>query len=536
METMTILIPSFYGGSSHEEVGQNSNIYKSLLQNGVQKKDAREYSKSMPLYWGDQQFTSGPVYFGAIICFLFVLGLFLVKGPLKWWIIVASVLSIVLSWGKNFELLSDFFFYYIPLYNKFRSVTMILSIAQLTFPLLAFIILNRILNKEIDKAEVIKALKFSFYITGGITLFFALLGSSLFEFSSANDAAMKGQFPDWLMEALREDRISNFRTDAIRSFIFILVSATILWAFIHDKLKVQYVYIAFPLLVLADMWGIDKRYLNNDDFKFKKNYESQVFVPSAANETILQDPDPDFRVFNYTAGITSDAITSYFHKSVGGYSAIKLRRYQDLIDSCLSRGNRGVFNMLNTKYYIGQDKNSGQTFAQRNPEALGNAWFVPAYRLVNNADEEINSLKNIEPKDSAYIDKIFADQLKGVTVTNDSTGKIKLISYHPHKLVYESENRYDGLGIFSEIYYQPGWNAYIDGKLTPHLRADYVLRGLVIPKGKHQIEFKFEPQYYYTGEKISYVGSMILLLFIAGCVFMAGKNYYQNESSHPKHV
>lgn len=535
-ETMTLFIPSFYGGSSNEDVGQNSNIYKSLIQNGVSKKEAKDYSKGMPLYWGDQPSTGGPIYFGAIVCFLFVLGLLLVNGPVKWWILTASILSIVLSWGKNFEIVSDFFFYYVPLYNKFRSVTMILCIAQLTFPLLGFIVLEKILHQELDKEKVLKKLKLAFYITSGIALFFVVFGSSLFEFESVNDRAYSTQFPDWLLQALKEDRVSNMRTDAIKSFIFVFLGAALIWAFLKNKISPLHVSLGISFLVLVDLWTVDKRYLSNDDFKTKKNFESTYFVPSVANETILKDPDPNFRVFNYTTGLTSDAVTSYFHKSIGGYSAIKLRRYQDIIDSCLSRGNRGVINMLNTKYFIGQDKSTGQQFAQPNPEAAGNAWFVNSYKLVKNADEEINSLRNIVPKDTAYLDEKFADQLKGLSVQKDTAAAIRFISYHPHKLVYESQSAYPGVAVFSEIYYQPGWNAYLDGKPSQHFRTDYILRGMVLPAGKHTIEFRFEPAHYFIGEKISLAGSVLMVFFIIACIAMAVRNHFKNESSTAKHI
>jgi hypothetical protein len=316
------------------------------------------------------------------------------------------------------------------------------------------------------------------------------------------------------MQALVEDRESFLRMDSVRSFVFICLIAGSLWLFVQNKLKEAYFLPIVCILVLIDLWSVDKRYLDNSDFKSKRNHELEAFSPTPANEMILQDTDPYFRVFNTTSGITMDAFTSYFHKSVGGYSAIKLSRYQDLIDSCLSRGNMGVFNMLNTKYFIVQDPQTKSPIAQRNPDASGNAWFASSYKLVDNADEELNSLKNINPKGVAFVDKTFKGNLSGLEITDTSNGSISLATYHPHRLVYQSESQTEGLGIFSEIYYQPGWNAYIDGKITPHLRANYVLRGLRIPAGKHKIEFKFEPSHYFVGEKIALVGSIVLVVFL----------------------
>jgi hypothetical protein len=514
VETMTIFIPYFYGGSSHEDIGKSSHVYKTLISKGYQN-EAKDISRSAPLYWGDQPFTSGPVYFGAIVCFLFILGLFLVKGNSKWWILGATILSIMLSWGKNFEWLSYLFFDYIPLYNKFRSVTMVLSIAQISVPLLGFLALREIVNGKTSKDEILDALKKSTFITGGIALFFALFGSIVFDFISESDAENLKQLPEWLIEAIREDRASKLRLDSLRSLFFVVAAAGLIWALVKEKMPSLVFYLAMCFLILIDLSMVDKRYLNGDDFKVKKNYEKEVFAETSADEAILQDKDPDFRVYNTTQrNLTGDAITSYYHKSLGGYSAIKLRRYQDIIDSALYKNNMSVINMLNTKYFIVQDKETGSLSAQRNPGALGNAWFVDSYKLVKNADEEINAIQNFDPSKTAIIDERFKDQVQGKTFSKDSTGKIKLTSYHPNRLSYEYEASGDQLVVFSEIYYQPGWDAYIDGKLSPHFRANYILRAMVVPSGKHTIEFKFEPKSYIVGEKISLGGSVILILFL----------------------
>jgi hypothetical protein len=512
IEPMTILIPSFYGGSSHEQLSTSSTTYKTMVNNGISKSQAKEYIESMPLYWGDQPFTSGPVYFGAIVCFLFVLGLVLVKGPLKWWIIPVTILSIMLSWGKNFEPLTDLFFHYVPLYNKFRSVTMILSIAEITFPLLGFVVLKKIMDSELSKEEIMKGLKIALGVTGGIALFFAILGGAFFDFNGASDA----QMPTWIVESLKEDRASALRTDAFRSLFFIAATAGMIWAVTYDKLKQNVFYGLLALLILVDLWTVDKRYLNSKDFKNKEKFEETIFVPSQADNIILQDKDPYFRVFNVTTNPFADAITSYFHKSIGGYSAIKLGRYQDLIDAQLSKNNMAVLNMLNTKYFIVPDKQNNQPAVQRNPGALGNAWAVDSVRIVPNPDEELKALSNFDPSRTAIVDQRFEDYVKDLNLTIDSTASVVLEDYHPNHLTFKSTAQKDQLVVFSDVYYQPGWNAYIDGKPVDHIRVNYILRALKIPAGEHTILFKFEPKSYITGEKISRAGSWILVLSVLG--------------------
>jgi len=511
-ETMTILIPSFYGGSSNEQLSSSSETFKTMVNNGIAKGQAKEYIESMPLYWGDQPFTSGPVYFGAIVCFLFVLGLVLIKGPLKWWIIPVTILSIMLSWGKNFELLTDLFFSYVPLYNKFRSVTMILSVAEITFPLLGFVVLKKVLDSELSKEEIMKGLKIAFGVTGGLALFFAILGGAFFDFNGSSDS----QLPAWLIDSLKEDRASALRVDAFRSLFFIAAAAGMIWAVINDKLKANIFYIILAVLILVDLWTVDKRYLNSKDFKNKEKFEETIFVPSPADDIIAQDKDPYFRVFNVTTNPFADAITSYFHKSVGGYSAIKLGRYQDLIDAQLSKNNMAVLNMLNTRYFIVPDKQTNQPMVQRNPGALGNAWAVDSVRIVPNPDEELKGLGNFDPARTAIVDKVFENYVKGLDLSIDSSASIVLKDYHPNHLTFESKSKKEQLVVFSDIYYQPGWNAYIDDKPVEHIRVNYILRALKIPAGEHTVSFKFEPKSYITGEKISRIGSWILVLSIVG--------------------
>jgi hypothetical protein len=529
-ELLTILIPYYYGGSSNESLGQNSELFKAMLENGIPKAEAKKYIKSIPLYWGDQPFTSGPVYFGAIIFFLFVLGMVLLKDNFKWWVLGVSIFALIISMGKNVEGLSKLLFYNLPLYNKFRSVTMAVCIAQLTFPFIAGALLVKIAKREISSKDFMKGLKWA----GGITGFFLIIGLMVSfgaDFVSVNDAELSKGFPEWAMDAMRLDRAGYLRMDIFRSVFFIAVTAGILWAFVNEKIQAYTFYAILAVAVIIDLTSVDKRYLNADNFRSGKTLEREAFAMTPADEQILQDKDY-YRVYNLTKSSFSDATTSYFHKSIGGYSGIKLGRYQDLIAGQLdsNKNNTGVLNMLNMRYVIIPNQKTGEGIVQRNPQAMGNAWVVPAYKIVANADEEMKSLDSINPAAIAYIDKRFEDQLKGLTIQFDSSASIKLTSYHPNRLQYKSKAATEQLAIFSEIYYQPGWNAYVDGKPVEHFRANYVLRGMRIPAGEHVIDFKFEPAHYFIGEKISFIGSIVLFLFLAVAIGLELRRMEQNKN------
>jgi hypothetical protein len=521
METFTLFIPYFHGGGSNEELGTGSASYKALIQNGVPKADARKYVKNIPLYWGDQPFTAGPVYFGAIIVFLFVFGMFFIKSSYKWWILGVSLVTIMLAWGKNFAPLNDFLFYYFPLYNKFRSVTMILSVTQLVVPFLAFLALIELIQKEISYDRFMHSLKWSAGICIGVALAVVLLGGLFTDFSGARDSEYG--LPDWFLNAILEDRASKLRMDAFRSLFFVTLAAGILWAYATQRLKPVVFFAALAVLVLVDLTLVDNRYLNDSNFQKFRSWEQDVFVKTAADEFILRDTTY-YRVYNMTKSPFNDATTSYYHKSIGGYSAIKLGRYQEMIDSLIRKNNMAAFNMLNTKYIIVSDQKTGEVFPQRNPEALGNAWFVDSIEIVANADEEIAAMQNFDPKNLAIVDQRFAEPIKGWTPAYDSTATIQLIEYHPNRLKYSSQTSTEQFVVFSEIYYQPGWNAYIDGQLAPHGRVNYILRGMKVPAGTHTIEFKFEPEHYYKSEKVSFWGSILFVLFLAS---MIGINIYQ---------
>ncbi|MCF8368135.1 MAG: YfhO family protein [Bacteroidales bacterium] len=527
-ETGTLLIPNFHGGASQAKLSESSHVYDALIQNNIPPKQAKEYIKAMPTYWGTQPFTSGPVYVGAIVVFMFVFGLFAIKGRFKWWLLLATLLSIMLAWGKNFPLLTNLFLDYFPGYNKFRAVSMTLVIAEVAMPILAFVALNEIFKSSIDKKSILKNLTYALYIVGGFCLIFALLPGIFFDFTSPNDIQYKQGYPEWLLDAIILDRGKLMRLDALRSLSFILITAGGIWAYVSGKLKKSYLLALIILIAVIDMWPVDRRYVDESDF-IKKSSMEKPFTKSLADEFILKDTDPNYRVLNVMSDPFKDAQTSYFHKSIGGYHGAKLRRYQELYDHHVGAGfNMEILNMLNTKYFIqpGKDK---KPVAVPNMEALGNAWFVNDYLLVDNADEELEKVGEIKPADVAVIDKRFKSFIENYTPGRDSTGQIKLIEYAPNKLVYQSNTTKDQLTVFSEIYYEKGWNAYVDGELIPHFRVDYVLRGMILPAGKHMVEFKFEPKVYYVGEKISLASSLLLILMVLGYVAFEVRNFLKKS-------
>ncbi len=525
-ETMNLLIPNFVGGAS-SGFGTKSKTYNLLRKSNVP--NARQIATQYPLaYWGPQRFTSGPMYFGAVVIFLFVLGLFLVKGVEKWWLLSATILAILLAWGKHLQFFSDFFIYYVPGYNKFRAVSMTLVIAEFAVPLLGILAVKEVMDGKVSKDDLLKAVKNTFYILGGITVFFALFPGLFFNFSAPiDDQLQSAGWPAQFIDAIRQDRRHLMQADAWRSFAFVTLTALALGALAYKKIKAGLFYFLLGGLILLDLWAVDKRYLNNDDFVPKKEVEVP-FRPTQADLEILKDKSPDYRVMNLTVSTFNDASTSYFHKSVGGYHGAKMRRYQDLITYQISKNNMQVLNMLNTKYFIVNQK--GQPAAQMNPGALGNAWFVEEYQIVPNADSEMLALSNFDPGKKAIVNKQFETFVEGYKPGADSTARIRMLSYAPNHLVYEYQAAKPRLTVFSEIYYRKGWLAYIDGKPAPHFRADYVLRAMVLPPGQHKVEFYFKPKGYFVGNKIDLAASSILiLLFIGGLVLEATKKKEESD-------
>ncbi len=545
-ETLTLLVPNFKGGASaalsqsETAMSKANPMYSSLYG-------------SLTQYFGTQPMTSGPVYVGAFVLFLFVLGCFIVKGPLKWALIGATFFSIVLSWGKNFMPLTDFFIDYVPLYNKFRAVSSILVIAEFTIPLLAIFALKRLLEEpEILKQEK-KPLGISLLLTAGIALLLAVAPGSIGsgyvpaqEAQMLQNAVNQQMIPanelSGILANLGEMRAELVSSDALRSFIIIGIGCSLLWLYASGKLRSSLTIAGITILCLADMWGVNKRYLNDAQF-VPHSIRTETFTKTNTDELILQDTSLDYRVLNFATSTFDDNNTSYWHKSVGGYHPAKLRRYQEMIEHHISPEMQAAYkaiataggemdsvdankfrilNMLNTKYFIfpaGQQRHL-------NPHAYGNAWFVNKVQYVNNANEEIDALDSIIPTETAVVDARFKDVLKGATESyKDSLSSIRLTSYAPNRLTYETNNAQDGIAVFSEIYYPDGWHVTIDGQPAELARADYILRTMYVPAGQHTIEMRFDPTSLHVTEGIAYGALALLVIGIIVAVLIAKRKY-----------
>jgi hypothetical protein len=519
LETFDLFIPRFMGGSNNENLGKDSHIYR-FLKDKAGRKQASGFAENAPMYWGEQPIVAAPAYIGSLMIFLFIMGIFLVKGKLKNWLVAATVFSILMSWGKNFDFLTDLFIDYVPLYNKFRAVSSIQVIAELAIPLLAILGMQKFLDKSIKVDDKINALKKSALIIGGLALLFTISGTYLFSFESYRDPRFENMLKGF-SSVLVEDRRVLFFQDSLRTLLFVVFFTLTLWLFIKDKINRNVLLGVFLVFVLIDMVGIAKRYVNDDDFISAKKLE-QPFVLGEMDAQIRKDKG-HYRVLNLTVGTMNDGSTSFFHNSIGGYHAAKPRRYQELYDFQIARNNIDVLNMLNTKYIIFPD-DKNQASAQLNDEANGNAWFVHEIKFVENADEEIKALDSLETKNIVIVNKEFQKEIDNFTFQQDSTASIKLVHYQANALSYESNSKVDQIAVFSEMYYKNGWNAYIDGELSPHFRADYVLRSLKIPKGKHKIEFKFEPEVIKKGNTITLISYAFLILIPLGWFFKERKS------------
>lgn len=516
-ETFTLLVPNLYGASSHYNLGEDSETYKVVARN-YGAAQARNLVKHLPTYWGPQPFTSGPVYIGAIVCFLFVLGLFLVNGREKWWLVAATILSIVMAWGKYFPVVNEFLFYNLPLYNKFRAPSMSLVIASLTMVTLGVLGVKELIerHKAGNDNGIMKTLCWSAGITAGLSLMFALCGGSMFDFAGASDA----QLPEALHAPLRADRVAMLKSDAWRSFAFIVAAFAVLAAWLRIKsMKLGYMLAAMTLLILVDLWSVDKRFLSWDTFMPKQ--KSTEILPTAADKQILADKDPNFRVFNLTSSTFNDSRTSYFHKSVGGYSPVKLRRYQDIIDHFFARNlNMNIINMLNVKYFIVPGEKGGQQ-VQMNPTALGNCWFVDKVQFVADPNEEIKAIEKFDPVAVAFVDVEWKEKMPAIEQYSnnaDSTDYIRLAEYkNPGNLIYESNSTAPRFAVFSEVFYKT-WKAFIDGKEVTPVRTNYILRGLPVPAGKHTIEFLCVDDVMTGSAKISLYGSIFVGVVILAMV------------------
>ncbi len=560
-ETFTFLIPNFKGGASAAIGGVDKDALKSV------DPQMREQVAQSSAYFGEQPFTSGPVYIGAIVILLCVLGLFIIDHPLKWPLIIGTIMSVMLAWGKNFMGLTSFFMDYFPGYNKFRAVSMILIVAELTIPLLAVLALDKFIKSAAKnetftlpflktQIDLKKVLIISVVLVGGFCLISAFMPTvtnsfipageetqivNQFRQSGAPDAQIAQFMPDFLSN-IEKARESIFKSDARRSLTFVGLAAIFLFLYLTKKLKLELFFLSLGVFILADLWPVASRYLNDKNFVPKAQYDAPP-TKSAADEQILQDKSLDYRVLNLSTSTFNDAATSYYHKSIGGYHGAKLKKYQEIIDFHLDKeinafydglntavqndslmqihtAKLGVLNMLNTKYVIVPAKD--QTFAIPNPQANGNAWFVKNIKTVANADSEIVALYGLNTKSDAVIQQ-KNKEITPVASSYNTDGKITLQSYKPNYLVYETDSKDKGFAVFSEIYYPKGWDAYIDGKLTPHTCVNYVLRGMEIPAGKHKVEFKFEPKSYRTGNTIAMIGSILVLIAVGGGLFFATK-------------
>lgn len=516
-ESLSFLIPGIKGGASSVDIGENSGLCKDLVSNGVSRKDAAEFCKQIPLYWGDQSFTAGNVYMGAVVCFLFVLGLIIVKGPYKWAIAVATLFSIMLAWGHNFMSMTEAFFRFMPLYNKFRAVSSILIVAEITMPLLGFMAIREIMNGNVSKEKVKKGIYISAGITAGICIFFALFGRLIFSFTGAGDAAF-AQWPDFLKNGIINERKVLLTRDSLRSAMFIILSAATVWLFSDGKIKGAVTAAILGVLVLADMWPVDRRYFNENNYVNASQYRGQ-FEMKPYEKQILSDRDPHFRVLNATTSTFNDARTSRYFKSIGGYSAVKLRRYQDIIERHISRNNMNVINMLNAKYFIVEGEN-GQPTPLRNANAMGNAWFVDTLLIVDSATEESDALNSINLHTTAVTDREFASFAQNAVHGHDSLASVVLTEYTPRTLDYECSSTKGGTLVFSEVYYPYGWKAYIDGKPAEHFRVNYILRALNVPAGGHKIHFEFAPDSVRKGEPISAICIFTMYALILGCIVL----------------
>lgn len=547
-ETFSLLVPNVKGGASvplsrSEKAMEKANpMYSSLYSQLTQ-------------YFGDQPMTSGPVYVGAFVLMLFILGCFIVKGPMKWALLGATIFSILLSWGKNFMGLTDFFIDYIPMYNKFRAVSSILVIAEFTIPLLAILTLKEILTKPELLKEKLKYIYISFGLTGGLALLFAIAPRLFFPtYIPGNEmAALQNALPadqlSPIIANLEEMRVHLFTSDAWRSFFIVTIGTLLLLAYNAKKLKATWTIAAIALLCLGDMWSVNKRYLYDEQF-IPKSEQTATFRKTQTDELILQDPSLDYRVLNFAGNTFEENNTSYWHKSVGGYHAAKLRRYQEMIDHHIAKEMQAayqevataggqmdsvnaakfpVLNMLNTKYFIFPAGQQGQTVPIENPYTFGNAWFIDKIQYVNNANEEIDAIGQVDLQQTAIVDSKFKEALKGVNEGyKDSLSTIRLTSYKPNQLVYETSSPQDGIVVFSEIYY-PGWTATIDGKPADIARADYILRAMNVPAGKHTIEMRFDPQSLHITEGIAYGAMALLLVGVIILIWIYRKKYSENS-------
>lgn len=532
-ETFCVLIPYLYGGSSSEPASKAPET-EALI--GGQ-------ASHLPLYWGPQQFLSGPVYFGAVICFLFVLGFLVIKSPHKWWVLAVTIFTIMLSWGKHFPAFNYWMFDNLPMYNKFRTPTMILVIPQLLFPMLGIWGLAEILRGKLTQEELWKKIKLSAGILVGLCVLIAIGGSMFFDYTHPQS---DNQIPQQILGALKNDRAALATKSALTSAVYILIAAALLWAYNKSKVNKNMLTAGIGLLIAIDLLSVASNYLNEENYIDQDVYEAQ-FNPRPVDQQILQDKDPYYRVLDLSRNTYNDAIQAYWHKCIGGYSPAKMEIYQDLIDVHLGgqynqgRFNASVLNMLNTKYIIFQS--GQQVLAQQNPDACGNAWFVHDVKWVNTADEEVMALKGpalgdmesmpdaFNPLQTAIIRKDYQDHFNNYAFGADSTSFVRLTKYGLNELNYVSQNSKDGFAVFSDIWYPYGWEAYVDDNPVEIFRVNYALRGIKIPAGNHNVKFVFNPKSFRQGDNIASISSFLLIGLVIAAIVLIGKGKEANPPS-----
>ena len=511
LESFNLFIPRFMGGGNREDLGKDSETYKAYKALGASPLQALQESRQAPMYWGNQPIVEAPAYLGAVVVFLFVLALFLYHGRFKWWLIIGVLVSLLLSYGKNLSFLTDLFIDYVPLYNKFRAVSSIQVILELCTPLLATLGLAQVFNKEVSSKAKLDALKKASAIVAGITLTFLIFKNTFFDFVGATDGQFLQYYGASFVEAIRLDRSTIFSDDVLRTLLFVLASAALIFTYLKQKISQNTTVILLGLVLVIDLVGVDRRYVNTDNFvaaiKVDKPYQL-----STINKEILTDTTT-YRVLDLSDNSTK---TSYFHNAIGGYHAAKLRRFQELQEFHIDKNNFEVLNMLNTKYVIYKDNKDVLSYF-KNDESNGNAWFVNSVKAVQTADEEIMALDSIHTKFTAISKK---SEFPSKNYKIDSTAVIKLVEYKLNKLVYESKNASDGFAVFSEVYYKNGWDVTIDGLEVDHFNVNYVLRGLNIPKGSHQIVFRFNPSVVKTGSNIALISTIMFVVLILGQVVL----------------
>ena len=522
-ESFNLIAPRLFGGSNNEALGSDSSMYQFMINQGVPEVQAIDYVKGMPTYWGDQPIVAAPAYVGAVVFFLAFLALFIDNRKIKYVFFGGAMIALVLSWGKNFPSVTNFFIDYVPMYDKFRAVSSIQVILELCFPVLAVMGLQSFfqLNADEQKKGLLQTTLFG--IGTLVILFFA---KGLFNFSGSGDEYFLKSYGPAFVDALKADRKTMYSADLLRSSFFILITAAALWLFIKNKLKQQTTIIVIGLVMIFDLFLVDKKYVSEKDFVSKREVEVP-FQATPVDLQILKDSS-NYRVFEINGNLSS-ARASFFHKSIGGYHAAKPRRMQQLFDYQIAKNNLEALNFLNVKYLIQTDKD-GKEFPIANPDANGNAWFVSQVKVVHSADEEMKALDKLDSKNVAVINTNNFE-VKKTNFVKDSLSIITLDSYQPNDLKYTSINTNEGLAVFSEMYYKNGWNAYIDGNKVDYFQADYVLRALPIPAGKHSIEFKFEPQVVQTGSTITLISSIGIVLLLIGGIYLERKKNTEIQSN-----